>query len=173
MTRSLRLSDEQYKALLAKRAGYAKVVSNATVSEIRAEPTRMTVIVRKRNKYGARKPVVPSAHANQVAVIDWWKWACKSYGLDERTLFAIPNASKQKDTGRFWRAREGLRAGVPDLFLAYASNGHGLFIEMKAHGKKPNEAQRTMLAMLKTNGYAVAVCNSADAAIETIKAYLR
>lgn len=126
-----------------------------------------------------RRTLKPSEHAMQTAVCDWWKWACKGYKLPERTLFAIPNASKQKDTGRFWRAREGLRAGVPDLFLAYVlTHGSfraagGLFIEMKAKPNKPSVEQLNMMAMLRLNGYRAVVCYSADEAIAAIKEYLR
>lgn len=119
--------------------------------------------------------IIPSEHDSQKAVIDWWKWACKGYGLPERTLFAIPNASKQKDTGRFYRAREGLRAGVPDLFLAIPSKtGHwcGMFIEMKRKPNKPRPEQLSMIAMLRNNGYKAEVCYSAEEAIAAIKEYL-
>jgi hypothetical protein len=71
--------------------------------------------------------------------------------------------------------REGVRAGVPDMFLAAPGNGyHGLFIELKA-GKsgRVSPAQEEMQKILSAHGYAVAVCRSLDAAKSKIEEYLQ
>ena len=119
-------------------------------------------------------------HAEQAAVIDWWKLACKTYKLPEFALFAIPNAGGY--TGGFKKnvvrvigmQAEGLRSGIPDLFLAMATATYcsGLFIEMKVKPNKPTPKQNKVIAYLRTEGYAVEVCYSADEAIAAIKDHL-
>ena len=77
---------------------------------------------------------------------------------------------------------EGLRAGIPDLFLAkQLADGSGepdewtiggLFIEMKVKPNKPSPEQNRIIQYLDLQGYRVAVCYSADEAIKAIKDYL-
>lgn len=100
-----------------------------------------------------------------------------------RLLFAIPNGAKLPYTvdangeryskqGAYLRA-EGLKAGVPDLFLPVArGRWHGLFIEMKRPGNKPSDVQTEWLHALAAEGYACVVCFSDDDAYVTIVAYL-
>lgn len=72
---------------------------------------------------------------------------------------------------------EGVRAGVPDLFLPVPLKGfHGLFIEMKDKKTKENnptvsEKQKDWLSFLSQMGFRVSVCYGCDEAIETIKNY--
>jgi len=131
--------------------------------------------------------VAPSEHAEQCAVIDWWCIACKGYGLPEFALLAIPNGgARHPAVGRKLKA-EGVRAGVPDLFLAkplvmvhqsavsrhLETTAHGLWIEMKRRPNKPTPEQEAVILYLRQRGYHVCVCYSADEAIKTIKAYLK
>lgn len=100
-----------------------------------------------------------------------------------RLLFAIPNGAKLPFTvdangqrvsrqGAFLRA-EGLKAGVPDLFLPVARGRfHGLFVEMKRPGNKPSDEQNKWMGDLSAEGYACVVCYSDDEAYSTILAYL-
>lgn len=122
------------------------------------------------------RKVHPSEHQIQSAVIEWWDWYCKAYGLEPRALFAIPNGTHKSIAARMAFKREGLRAGVPDLFLAAPTktwpSKAGLFIEMKASGRTTTEEQKSMLKMLQKNGYHTAVAHSAEAAIAIIKDYL-
>jgi len=67
------------------------------------------------------------------------------------------------DSGRATRAQgarkkaEGVIPGIPDYCLPYASSGfHGLYLEMKAPGKKPTKQQKKAMAYLQGAGYAVA-----------------
>ncbi len=69
--------------------------------------------------------------------------------------------------------REGLRKGVPDLFLAHPRYGmHGLWIELKRIGGKAREEQSAYIELLSREGYAACVCAGADAAIKCIEGYL-
>jgi hypothetical protein len=88
-------------------------------------------------------------------------------------LFAIPNAGKRSmKTGARMKA-EGLKAGVPDMCLPVARHGFtGLWIEMKQRGNKPTERQTAWAFALRSQGHKVALCYSAEEAINTIREYL-
>lgn len=114
-------------------------------------------------------------HTEQVNLMKWWALACHGFGLSELLLFAIPNGgNRNKITGAILKA-EGVRAGAPDLFLAYPNNGHGgLFIEMKkTKGGHVSDAQKAYHALLASCGYMVAVCHGWLEAKTSIETYLK
>ena len=89
-------------------------------------------------------------------------------------LLAIPNGDlRSKATAGKLKA-EGVRAGVPDLFLPVASRGmHGLWIELKrANGGRVSPEQEGWAKALIGQGYCVVVCYGADEAIQQIRGYL-
>ena len=103
-------------------------------------------------------------------------------------LFAVPNGGSRARSKRvrgvsieaLRMKREGVRAGVPDLFLAIpVTQGdkvfHGLFIEMKRKRKSDSSVSEEQLdwqQRLQERGYASEICYGHQAAIDTIKAYL-
>jgi hypothetical protein len=103
----------------------------------------------------------------QRTVVEWAAWK----GLP---IFAIPNGGKREIHTATRLKAEGVRAGVPDLFLPIASQGfHGLFVEMKrADGGTVSAKQQEWLDLLNANGYRAVVCHGADEAIEQIGRYL-
>lgn len=115
-----------------------------------------------------------SEHQEQCLVISW----CHAHEpIDSRlgSIFAIPNGLWAKNAGSARKAKaEGLKKGVPDLFLAVAGSGsHGLFIEMKKTGKSQTTIeQKQWLANLAAAGYACEICRGHAAAIDIIKQYL-
>lgn len=131
----------------------------------------------------SQKLPAPSEHDEQRALIDWSHMQRGMYPeLD--LLFAIPNgaALTYRTDGRGKRyspqaaklKAEGLRAGVPDLFLPVARSGfHGLFVEMKVGRNKPSEEQVAYMDALVGQGYCAVVCWSAPEAIEAIQGYLK
>ena len=114
---------------------------------------------------------IPTEHAEQKALFVWWR---TQYRHMEPLLIAIPNGgARTLRTGAMLKA-EGVRAGVPDIFLAYPAGGyHGLWIEMKrrAHGYASPE-QKFMLNVFRKAGYDCAVCRGWDEAREKIQSYL-
>ncbi len=88
-------------------------------------------------------------------------------------IFAIPNGGRRDAvTGARLKA-EGVRAGVPDLFLPVARRGfHGLFIELKAPGGAASLEQHGWIARLRQAGYAAEVCCGWEAAALTLTHYL-
>ena len=117
-------------------------------------------------------------HAEQVAVIDWCMMNLRQYPeLD--LLFAVPNGA-MLGGGKIGAIRmnalkaEGLRPGVPDLFLPVARHMcHGLFIEMKTSSGRLSENQTEYIAAVEKQGYFCAVCHGADEAIETLEWYMK
>lgn len=130
----------------------------------------------------ARAPRV-TEHDLQVSLINRCNAMSGQYP-ELRLLFAIPNGAKLPYTvdangeryskqGAYLRA-EGLKAGVPDLFLSVArGRWHGLYIEMKRPGNKPSDVQNQWLHDLAAEGYACVVCYSDDEALSTILTYLK
>ncbi len=107
-----------------------------------------------------------SEHDQQVAVVDW----CDLNGIP---VFAIPNGGMRcKRTAAMLKA-EGVKAGVPDLFIPLPKGGYaGLFVEMKdINGRKPRESQMQWLDLLNANGYAAYWAKGAEAAIRLIESY--
>ena len=84
-----------------------------------------------------------SEHDQQVAVVEY----CDAKGYP---VFAIPNGGmRHKRTAAMLKA-EGVKAGVPDLFLPVPKGGYcGLFVEMKdVNGRKPRQSQMEWLLLL-------------------------
>jgi hypothetical protein len=115
----------------------------------------------------------PSEHALQTNVVQWWAWAHKKWGIDERLLWATPNGGIRNIITATKLKAEGVRPGVPDLTLAVPRNGfHGLFIEMKAARGRVSADQHAMAELLRRQGYNVIVAWSDSEAIKAIAGYL-
>lgn len=120
----------------------------------------------------------PSEHDEQAAL---FQWAALHEGEEPRLrlLFAIPNGGKRSKATAGRLKAEGVKAGVPDVFLPAMMgrigelyNG-GLFIELKrTSGGSVSVAQRVMLAELERAGYRVAACRGWVEAARMICDYL-
>ena len=71
---------------------------------------------------------------------------------------------------------EGVRPGVPDLFLAAPSGrdvlAKGLWIELKRHPNRPSAEQEAVIAYLRRQGYHCVVAYGFDEAKMAIEGYL-
>jgi len=107
-------------------------------------------------------------HDLQVACIRWFK-----HQYPQLLIYAIPNGgARSAATGAMLKA-EGVRAGVPDLFLATARGSfHGLYIELKVGKNKSSEAQIDIQERLRCEGYKVVVCYTLESFINEINTYL-
>ena len=100
---------------------------------------------------------------------------CEIKGFPYNLIFHIPNGGSRNVLEAVNLKKQGVKAGVPDLFLPYASKGyHGLFIEMKStrKGAKTSEAQKEWIAKLLSEGYQCSVCHGFDEAKNEIDNYL-
>jgi hypothetical protein len=135
------------------------------------KPKQFTKNEKAKLKTRGIKPVVriPTEHEEQAAVIAW----ADQHHIAKH-LFAIPNGSHKSPAMAAKFKREGLRSGVPDLFLPVPSKGHhGLFIEMKRiKGSVTSEAQWAWSAYLMKNDYSWYCAKGADDAIKRITDYL-
>lgn len=119
---------------------------------------------------------VPSEHESQVAFFTRVR-------LDPRTkhlpIFAIPNGGARHIAVARKLKAEGVKAGVPDIFVAVPGQRLrdlppcGLFIEMKRRPNKLTPEQVGWLTLLNRIGYNVATCYSADEAWNALSDYLQ
>ncbi len=137
--------------------------------------TRLTAVSGQK-KAGRKKPEipVPPEHFEQCALVAWWNTQARAFGLDEELLFAIPNGGYRSKAGAARLRREGVRAGVPDLFLAVPrKEKRGLFIEMKKlKGGRISARQKIMLEKLRRQGFGAVVACGWDEAAGIIRAYM-
>ena len=124
-------------------------------------------------------------HQIQSSFFGWLKYHPKLNPF----IFAIPNGGfigeviGKKENGKplygkHWitlhkRQKEGLKAGVCDIFCAIPSNGkHGLFIEFKAGKNKPSPEQIEFINNMISQGYECIVCYTLEQAIDCLNKYL-
>ena len=110
-----------------------------------------------------------SESQEQTKVVNW---------CDRRDIliFSIPNGGYGLPVGVARRLkREGLKSGVPDLFIPIpVDNQHGLFVEMKALKRgRTSEDQKKWLSMLSDQNYRCVVAHGAEAAKTAIVEYLK
>ena len=119
--------------------------------------------------------LLPSEGQEQAALMGWAALEMKRGRMPELALlFHIPNggARNKAEAGRF--KAEGVKAGVPDLFLPVPrGEHHGLFIEMKRRdGGRLSKEQKEWIAALQAQGYQVEVCAGWNEAAEVLTEYL-
>ena len=113
-----------------------------------------------------------SEATEQEQVIRWASWN-EARHKELKLLHHIPNGGRRDQREAARLKAQGVKAGVPDLFLPVPKNGyHGLYIEMKFGKNKTTEKQDWWLEELGKQGYKTAVCRSAEEAIRMIKEYM-
>ena len=123
---------------------------------------------------------VPLEHDEQAALFTWAELQEAAHP-ELRNLFAIPNGGARHPAVAAQLKAEGVRRGVPDLFLAVMRRGNdgrtwgGLFIELKRadHSNGPTPEQQEWIARLRANGYMAVVAYGATEAQQCIMAYLQ
>ena len=98
-----------------------------------------------------------------------------------RLIHAIPNGGARGNDSRTNQIRgsmlkaEGVRKGVPDIFLPFPCNGfHGLYIEMKVADRtkgRVSAEQQQFIMELSLLGYKCEVCYGAEEAKRAIMRY--
>lgn len=107
------------------------------------------------------------------------KWFRYQYSEYKDLLFAIPNGlpifDKELRVKIYNRLnKEGLKAGVPDLFLALPRGiYHGAFIEIKYDSDGLRKKQVDMICALEQQNYKCVIVRSLDEFIEQINEYMR
>ena len=129
--------------------------------------------------------IEPTEHQIQCAIVEWANKAhtrnCLS--IIGEFLIAYPNGGSRKKIklkcGKFVSLegkrlkKEGVKAGVSDLFLALPSKGFGgLWLEVKTSKGKVSKAQQSWRDLMRSTGYCAGVVRSVDEGIQVIKYYL-
>lgn len=113
-----------------------------------------------------------SEHKEQKSLFVWAMWHA-AYYPELALMFAIPNGGKRDKIVALKLKEEGVRPGVPDVFLPVARKGwHGLFIELKWGYGKATGLQKEWSAKLTEQGYLSVVVNGWQEAAEVIRDYL-
>lgn len=109
-------------------------------------------------------------HQIQVTLFRWWDLVAPAG--EAELMFAIPNGgARNAITGARLKA-EGVRRGVPDIFLAIpAHDKHGLWIELKTEKGRLTPEQVEMGWRLAAQGYAVQTCYGLNEAKQAIMNY--
>ena len=172
----MRLTEEQLaahqKRVKPPRTPLTAEIEGLQKAYASAKPKKAPTIAQKRR--GSVGERIPTEHEEQAAVIQWWAGYAAQHKIPENLLFAIPNgANKSMATAAKFK-REGLRKGVPDLFLAVSRGGfHGLFVEMKrVKNSYASDDQNYFSCLLMGEGYEMYFCFGAEPAIRVIKEYL-
>jgi hypothetical protein len=112
---------------------------------------------------------------DQQGLVKWFSIAAKGLGVSHSSLlFAIPNGGRRSPIEASRLIREGVRPGVPDLFLAVPRGCfHGLFIEMKTKRGCVSVFQRSMMALLCAQAFRCEIARSFDEARILIESYLK
>jgi hypothetical protein len=109
----------------------------------------------------------------QAALFLWASWHIGKWP-DLALMFAIPNGGARDTVTGAMLKREGVKKGVPDIFLPVARGPyHGMFIEMKAGKRgKVSANQEYYLNRLAWNGYRAIVCRDTESAIRAVTNYM-
>lgn len=118
----------------------------------------------------------PTEETEQRILIDWAdRTTHNRYGLIGDYLLAIPNGGgRSKAEGGALKA-QGVRSGVPDLFLALPVGEYaGLWIELKRRRSgRVSDNQRSWMVRLARAGYAVTVAQGWEEARDEMLKYLQ
>ena len=104
----------------------------------------------------------------QIGCVRWFR-----YQFPGLTLFAIPNGGNRNLVTALIMKREGVLAGVADLFLAFPSQGfHGLWVEMKTTKGRQSTEQKRLQTDMEKQGYKYVVCRSFEEFKNEIENYI-
>lgn len=120
-------------------------------------------------------------HEHQVALIHWARKVPIGQASDVMPgarvadyLLAIPNGGKRSSAREGARLKaEGVKPGVSDLLLPLRRGGFaGLWLEMKAPGKKPSADQAEWIERMNRAGYFATWADDWQKAAQIITGYL-
>ena len=136
-------------------------------------PTKMSRIAEERIKRGDGLQWQPTEEQEQAAVFEWVTLMRNQYPeLD--LLYHCPNGADRHPAVAAKLKRQGVKPGVPDLFLPVARSGwHGLFIEMKKRkGGRVSDEQKAWIEALTAQMYRAVVCKGCEEACDELIRYL-
>lgn len=125
-----------------------------------------------RRKTNKSQALIPSEYSSQATVIAWAETMRPKFPeLDY--LHSNGNGVRLSIGAAVKAKRSGQKAGVPDLFLPVKKSfASGLYIEMKKKGGRVSDDQERWKLFLRSQGFRVIVCWSADEAIRELETYV-
>lgn len=133
----------------------------------------MSIVASERIKRTQMTDWQPSEEEEQAAVMEWAMLMERQYP-ELALLFHIPNGADRHPAVAAKLKRQGVKAGVPDLFLPVARGGwHGLWVEMKRRkGGRLSEDQKAWIEALTEQKYMAVRADGAEEACDVIFKYL-
>ena len=117
--------------------------------------------------------IIPTESQEQTTLFQWagvmaGKWP------ELRLLHAIPNGGSRNPIEARHLKEQGVKAGIPDIFLPCARGGfNGLYIEMKRRkGGRVSIEQKKIMIALREQGYRVVVALGWEEARDAIMKYI-
>lgn len=105
-----------------------------------------------------------------------FKWLRVQHPEAYKLTFHPPNGGKRHPSVANKLKRQGVKAGVPDIFVMMPKGDyHGLMIEFKASPPAKTEVsdkQKEWLSRLENQGYLATVCRGIEAAQNEINNYM-
>ncbi|MBK8127308.1 MAG: VRR-NUC domain-containing protein [Elusimicrobia bacterium] len=113
-------------------------------------------------------------HLEAVSFVHWWNLFAERFGVSNRLLWAIPNGGHRHPFVAAKMKAEGVQRGACDYVLFVPRQGyHGLAIELKvAKTGRVSPDQKSMIELLKEQGYVANVCFGWDEARLVVEGYL-
>lgn len=116
---------------------------------------------------------IPTEAQEQTAL---FQWAAMMQGRipELALLHSVPNGGSRHPIEAVHLKQQGVKAGIPDIFLPCARGGwHGLYIEMKRRkGGRVSIEQKKMMIALREQGYRVVVALGWEEARDAIMKYM-
>lgn len=133
----------------------------------------MSIIAKRRIVTEAGIGWQPTEEQEQAAVIEW-AILMEKQAPELALLFHIPNGAERHPAVAAKLKKQGVKPGVPDLFLPVArGTAHGLYVEMKRQkGGRVSEDQKAWMEALTQQGYVCVVAHGAEEACDVIWQYL-
>lgn len=173
----MRIDETDLKRIL-QQPGYSVIADGnlAVIADGNVTDRTPGALAEPKRRRTAAKPPVPTEAEEQAAFVTWAKMNESRYPA-LRWLFAVTYGSY---TPNHTAISTGTNAGVPDLWLPWASYGpegeyrHGLVIELKRSDRSNHTTpeQETWLAHLRRQGWLAVVCYGAEEAIRVTTHYL-
>jgi hypothetical protein len=117
---------------------------------------------------------IPTEAQEQTTLFQWA--ALMAHRWPElRTMYHIPNGGSRNAIEAARLKAQGVKAGIPDIFLPCArGEWHGLYIELKRRkGGRVSDEQREMIRLLIEQGYKAVVCYGWEEAKNVIVEYMK
>ena len=105
-------------------------------------------------------------------MFEWAAWNSKKYP-ELKMLHAIPNGGSRHPAEAINLKRQGVKAGVSDVFLPVSRKSyHGIYIELKTKNGRLSLNQKEWIEAVRSEGYYAAVCYGMNEAVKLLSWYL-